>query len=125
MVTPILLVTSDLAQCNEIIRMARNMPFEVELCGSAEEAARILPASGEGLIAIFDLDRMDLDERYFRQLPKAPGRCMMGISSSPFHPDLKEAIGQHLTACLRKPIDPEELLFLLDSFAKNGCTRGR
>lgn len=125
MVTPILMVTSDLAQSQEIVRLAKDKPFEIQLCESAEEAARILSAPGTAIIAIFDLDRMDLDERYFRQLPKAPGRCLLAISHSPFHPDLKEAIGQHLIACLRKPIDSDELLFLLDSLAKNGCTRDR
>jgi hypothetical protein len=121
MVTPILLVTPDHAPSQEIMRLAGDQAFTVELCASAEKAAGILSASSKGIIAIFDLDRLDLDERYFRQLPKTPGHCLMGLSRSPFHPDLKEAIGRHLIACLRKPIDTDELRFLLDSFAKNGC----
>lgn len=125
MATPILLVTSGPAQTEEILRLARDKPFEIEHCGSPEEAARILSTSSQGRIAIFDLDQLDLDERYFRQLHRTPGLCMLGLSSRPFHPELKEAIGRHLVACLRKPIDSEELLFLLDSLAKNGGLRDR
>ena len=40
---------------------------------------------------------------------------ILGISSKRFHPDHSEVIGQHLFACLKKPVDPDELTFLLKS----------
>ena len=43
---------------------------------------------------------------------------ILGISSKRFHPDLGEVIGQHLFACLKKPVDAEELTFLLNSIVE-------
>jgi DNA-binding NtrC family response regulator len=40
---------------------------------------------------------------------------IMGFSSKSFHPDHGDIIGQHLFACLKKPVDPDELAFLLKS----------
>lgn len=40
---------------------------------------------------------------------------ILGMSSRSFHPDLSEVIGQELFACLTKPVDEDELLFLLRS----------
>lgn len=122
MVTPILVVSEDPSLPQKIIDLLRDKPFVIAHCESAATAADKLSAGPKGIV-IFDLDQADLDERYFRQLAAMKGLCIMGLSDRPFHPDLKEAIGRHLLACLRKPIDPDELLFFIHSAAKNGCTR--
>lgn len=44
---------------------------------------------------------------------------ILGISSKNFHPDLSEVIGQHLFACLKKPLDEEELVFFLNSILES------
>ncbi|MFZ7126528.1 MAG: hypothetical protein ACOWWM_10300 [Desulfobacterales bacterium] len=124
MVIPILVVSTDPSQPQRLIDLLRNRPYAIDHCESVDAATGLLSAPRRGIV-IFDIDGMDLNERYFRELAEKPGLCMMALSSRLFHPDLKEAIGRHLIACLRKPIDPDELLFLLDSIAKNGCDRRR
>jgi DNA-binding response OmpR family regulator len=122
LVTPILVVSADPSLAQQMIDLLQDKPFAIAHCKSAATAADKLTSGPTGIV-IFDLDQADLDERYFRQLARMKGLCIMGLSDRPFHPDLKEAIGRHLLACLRKPIDADELLFFIDSAAKNGCTR--
>jgi len=75
-------------------------------------------------VVILDLDSLPVDNRLFRELKrKNPSLHIVGLSSRPFHPELKEAMSRHISSCLTKPVDMEELLYWL----KNVCqeeTRG-
>jgi len=65
---------------------------------------------------IIDLDSLPVDKKFFRNFKqKHPSLCILGISSQAFHPELKEAMRQHIFACLKKPVDLDELSFLLRS----------
>jgi hypothetical protein len=67
--------------------------------------------------AILDLDSFPLDNRTIRRLTlEFPSVCFF-CTSRHFHPELKDAICYHLFACLRKPVDPDELLYWLKSIA--------
>jgi DNA-binding NtrC family response regulator len=67
-------------------------------------------------VVILDLDTLPVNNRLFRTLRKKnPGVCIIGISSRTFHPELKEAMSQHIYACLSKPLDEEELVFWVKS----------
>ena len=75
---------------------------------------------------ILDLDSLPVDNRFIlhlrRRHPKLP---IIGLSSSPFHPELEEALSSHVCACLRKPPDPDELLFCIKSFCQNESSNGK
>lgn len=63
---------------------------------------------------IIDLDTLPIGKNFFRDLKRmSPELCIMALSSHPFHPDLEEAFSQYLYACLKKPLDMDELLYLL------------
>ena len=66
------------------------------------------------LAVIIDLDSVAVDNRTIRELasqfPTIPFLC---ISKERFHPELKDAIRDHIYACLTKPIDPDELSYWL------------
>jgi DNA-binding NtrC family response regulator len=67
-------------------------------------------------VVILDLDTLPVDKGFFRQLKKIePSLCIMGLSSRSFHPGLEEAMSHHIYACLRKPVDQEELVFWIKS----------
>lgn len=67
-------------------------------------------------ILLMDLDGFPVDERFCRDLKREdPTICIMGLSKSSFHPDLEEAISRHMYACLKKPVDTEEISYLLKS----------
>jgi DNA-binding NarL/FixJ family response regulator len=44
---------------------------------------------------------------------------IVGLSSRPFHPELEEALTSHIYACLSKPIDPDELFYVIRSVYEN------
>ena len=66
------------------------------------------------LAVIIDLDSVAVDNRTIRELasqfPTIPFLC---ISKERFHPELKDAIRDHIYACLTKPIDSDELNYWL------------
>jgi DNA-binding NtrC family response regulator len=65
---------------------------------------------------ILDLDSLPVDNRFIRNLcRKNPELCVIGISSRTFHPELEEAMRTHISACLSKPVNEEELIYWLKS----------
>ena len=65
---------------------------------------------------ILDLDSLPVNNRLFRELKKKNPRLhIVGLSSRPFHPELEEAMSRHISSCLTKPVDMEELLYWLKS----------
>lgn len=67
---------------------------------------------------VLDLDSLPVDNRFVRTLSREhPELCIIGISSRHFHPELEEAMRTHISACLSKPVNEEELLYWL----KNLC----
>ena len=66
------------------------------------------------MAVILDLDNVSLDNRTIRSLTHShPTTCFLCTSRERYHPDLKDAIRDHLFACLHKPIDPDELHYFL------------
>jgi len=72
--------------------------------------------SNQYVAVIFDIDSIRVDNRIIRDLAlKFPGLCFLCTSKDRFHPELKDAICYHIYACLNKPIDPDELIFWVES----------
>jgi hypothetical protein len=67
-----------------------------------------------------DIDTVQIDNWAIRKLTvKYPKVYFLCLSSDRFHPHLKEALCNHIYACINKPVDPEELFFWLRSIYKN------
>ena len=67
-------------------------------------------------VVILDLDTVAVNNRMLGEFRrKNPQVCIVGLSKRQFHPELKEAMSTHIYACLRKPLDPEELIYVLRS----------
>lgn len=75
-------------------------------------------------LVILDLDTVTVDNRFFRDLKKrCPGLFIIAVSRRPIHPELKEALGNYIYACLSKPVDPDELIYLVEGiFAERTTT---
>lgn len=77
-------------------------------------------SNGIWLAVILDLDGIPVDNRTIRELVRRfPETCFFCMSRERYHPDLSEAIRHHFYACLFKPLDPDELLYLLRCAADN------
>jgi DNA-binding NtrC family response regulator len=74
-------------------------------------------------VLILDLDNLPVDNRLITNLRREnPGLPIIGLSSSPFHPDLEEAMSSHICACLSRPPDFGELIYCIRSFCNNGLS---
>jgi DNA-binding NtrC family response regulator len=74
---------------------------------------------------ILDLDSLPLDNRFIRNLCRDnPHVCVIGTSSRTFHPELEESMRTHISACLSKPVDEDELIYWLKSIC-TGHPRSR
>lgn len=75
-------------------------------------------------LVMLDLDTVEVDNRYFRDLKKRwPSLFIITLSHRAIHPELKEALGNYIYACLSKPVDPDELIYLVEGiFAERTTT---
>ena len=65
---------------------------------------------------ILDLDSLPIDNRSIRELRKQnPEVPIIGLSSRTFHPELQEAMSLYISACLAKPLNPDELIYWVKS----------
>ncbi len=84
------------------------------------DALREALSKQTGLAVILDLDTVPVDNRAIRNLTaRFPATSFFCMSRERYHPDLSEAIRNHFYACLAKPLDPDELLYLLRCAADN------
>ena len=69
---------------------------------------------------IVDLDNISANNKNFKVLKqKKPAMSIITLSERQFHPELEEAIRDHISVCLRKPVDSDELVFWLKSIFEN------
>ena len=71
-------------------------------------------------MAVFmDIDSVAVDNRVIRELasdfPATPFLC---LSKECVHPELQDAIRNHIYACLSKPVDMDEIFYWLNAYRK-------
>jgi DNA-binding NtrC family response regulator len=113
-------LATDKEQCREISELLRVSDYQtvsLHPCDDLQERIRGTAAK----VLLVDLDDMVVDNAFFRNIKKMqPEVFILTLSSASHHPDLKEAMGSHIYACLAKPLDPEELLYWLWSLSEQG-----
>lgn len=116
---PILVVDADEAACKELCASLDKEHFRT----TALHALADLEEEVEGTVCrvvILDLDNLPVDNRFFRELNrKNPGVHIVGLSNRPFHPELEEAMSRHISSCLTKPVDIEELVYWIRSICQS------
>jgi len=69
---------------------------------------------GDCRAIILDVDSVAVSNRSIRTLKeKFPAVSIFCTSGRRFHPELQDALAHHISACLGKPVDPDELQFWL------------
>ncbi len=111
----IVVLGADENQCRSLCNILEERHYpstSMYSLGSLEEyiKASVCP------LVIIDLDNLPVGKHTFRRLKRLkPSLCIMGLSSKPFHPELEEAMSSHIYACIKKPVDEEELIFWVKS----------
>ena len=69
---------------------------------------------------ILNLDQVAVDNKIFRKLKtQKPLLNIITFSKRQIHPELEEAIREHISVCLARPVDPDELVYWLKTFFEN------
>ena len=113
----ILIVDADTKQCQSLCKILEIHHYEATAVTATSDLENYLQSCR---IALINLDNLPVDKHFFRNLKSNnPELCILGLSDRSFHPELEEVISRHIFACLKKPVDPDELIFLLKSIFEN------
>ncbi len=111
----IIVVANQPEDCRTISAILEGNQYTIAVQDSLDglsEGIRKIPCGA----LILDLDGLPVDNRFIRdfrkQNPKIP---IFALSSRTFHPELQEALSLYISACLAKPVDPDELLYWIKS----------
>jgi DNA-binding NtrC family response regulator len=109
----IVVLDADEKQCKKLCELLEERHYQAIPMHSLLDLESYIQG-GACLAVILDIDTLSVDNRMIRELTITyPGVYFLCLSEERFHPELKEAIGSHFYACLNKPVDPDELLYLL------------
>jgi len=112
-------VGADEKQSRELSTLLQKWQYQVVLINSFPDLKQYIRKSSFRAVVI-DLDDLPVAKNIFRDLKEMDSSLnIMGLSSRSFHPELEEAISKHIYACLRKPVDTDELFYLLKSIYEN------
>jgi hypothetical protein len=65
---------------------------------------------------ILDVETMGVDNRTVKDLvSKFPETILIALTAKPFNPELRESICRYFYACVHKPVDLDELWYLIRS----------
>ncbi len=107
----ILIVSNNPEESEQIKTVLADGGYAGETVPSLEILESRLQQSSDPSILI-DIDSVPIDNHGIRTLTlKYPSSYFFGMSRDKFHPELKDAICYHIYACIKKPIDPEELIY--------------
>ena len=109
----VILVETGKGHPPEVTKILEANGFQVLPCRSIFDLEKLCHQDDLGAV-IVDLDDPLLNNRVLREVKrKRPALQIIGISSWSFHPDLKEAMANHIYASLNKPVDPDQLIYLV------------
>ncbi len=115
----IMVIDANKEQRRELCKLLEASQFNAIEKASAHNLDRLIKDSGCRAI-FWDIDTVPADNRIIRELTtNFPNVTFFCLSGQPIHPELKDAISQHIYACLSRPIDADELFFWLRSIEEN------
>jgi DNA-binding NtrC family response regulator len=115
----IIVVDADQKQCHQLCKLLDDRQFLAKPIYSISNIKECL-SEGNCISVLIDIDTISVDNPTIRDLTiRFPGVYFFCLSERPFHPELHDAICYHIYACINKPVDPDELFYLLRSINDN------
>ena len=69
---------------------------------------------------VLNLDNIAITNKIVREFKrKKPFVNIIALSERQFHPELEEALREHISVCLAKPIETDELIYWLKTIFNN------
>ncbi|MCF8049764.1 MAG: hypothetical protein K9L59_00895 [Desulfobacterales bacterium] len=97
----------------EALSLLKAGHFEMKTASSLSELAALCRKHPCRAVMI-DLDTAAVDNESLKRFSRhVPDPLLLAVSGRRFHEDLQEAMQHCIYACLRYPIDPDELMIVL------------
>ena len=107
-------LVSQESQSQAVHSILRQGPYVACELSSMGDVSGYMNGRDEGVL-IIDLDTELVTNIALRELKKKHPLTIIALSGEHLHPDLEESLRHHIYACLKKPADPDELLYMLRS----------
>ena len=120
----IVVLDSDISQCKEFCALLEGQNYPAFSTRSIPQLERRLIE--HDCIGVFiDVDTVLVTSRDIKLLSlKYPAAHFFCLSKHRFHPELQDAICNHVYACLNRPIDPDELYYWIRSIYQDDVEPG-
>jgi len=107
-------LVSQESQNQELLSILGQGPYAPCELSSMGDVSGYMHGRDKGVL-IVDLDTEKVTNATLRALKKKHVLTIIALSGEHLHPNLEESLRHHIYACLGKPADPDELLYLLRS----------
>lgn len=112
---PILVVDLNEEQCGKLCALLEEHNYRSVPLRSFTDLEHYL-RNNRCLAVLLDIDTVKIDNRVIKKFAlNNPEVHVLSLTDRRYNPELKEAICDHFYACINKPIDPDELVYLLRS----------
>ena len=116
---PIIIIDSDKEQSRKLCEILRTHHYTSKVLPGLSDLGPDTSHEKQRVV-ILNLDSVSLDNRLIRDIKKKESSLqIIAISSKSFHPELEESIRDFVYACLRQPVDPDELIYWIKSIHEN------
>ena len=111
----IIIVGKNKSEGNRVIKLIDEKKYKGITVNSISTLEKLLLKKAY-MAVLIDIDTIPVKNRELRDLTlKFPESSFLCMSKDKYHPKLKEAICYHIYACINKPVNSDELFFLLRS----------
>lgn len=115
----IVVLDADAQQCQTLCSFLKEHQYQAVPAYSLQGLETYI-RNNACLSVIMDIDSVPVDNRSIRLLALGnPGIYFLCLSEDRFHPQLKEALCYYIYACIKKPVDTDELLYWLESICEH------
>ena len=115
----VLVLDADPLQSSELCALLQGHAYQTTVLDNLADIWAHLPQHKGGAIVV-NLDSIPVSNRTCRDLKRRARRTsIIVLSRRTHHPELAEALREHISVCLTKPTDPEELVYWLKVVFEN------
>jgi DNA-binding NtrC family response regulator len=119
---PLVFIVDNGKRLSELTIAIARSGIEVLQCSSISDLQKLCQERNRGVVML-DLDDPCVTNRMLGEIArKCPILRIIGVSDRLFHPEFKEAMRSYLYACMSKPVDMEELMYLVKSVFRDLTT---
>jgi DNA-binding response OmpR family regulator len=115
----IVLLDANPAHTRNLCDLLQGHAYRITVLDDLADVWTYLPENDCGAI-VLNLDTIPVSNRTCRQLKQRARRAsIIALSQRTHHPELEEALREHISVCLTKPTDPDELVYWLNVVFEN------